>query len=163
MLIHSADAKGEMMEWEPLGKPGHLINRAARAFAKIGEARLKPHGFGIGHLPVLVALKDGNALSQGALARFARIEQPSMAQMLARMERDALLEREPDPTDGRSTLISLTEGALARLPAVRDVLVEGNREAMDGFSEEDAATLAALLLRLLANLERVEDRQEASP
>ncbi len=150
------------MEWEPLGKPGHLINRVARAFAWIGETRLKPHGFGIGHLPVLVALKDGDALSQKELARFARIEQPSMAQTLARMERDALIERVPDPTDGRSSLISLTAGALERLPAVRDVLVEGNREALDGFSEEEAATLTALLLRLLANLERMEDRQEAS-
>lgn len=151
----------EVMDWEPLGKPGHLINRAARAFARIGEARLKPHGFGVGHLPVLVALKDGEALSQRDLARFARIEQPSMAQMLARMGRDALIERAPDPTDGRSSLISLTESALARLPAVRDVLVEGNREALDAFSEAEAATLAALLVRLLANLERMEDRQES--
>lgn len=153
----------EVMDWEPLGKPGHLINRAARAFARIGEARLQPHGFGVGHLPVLVALKDDDALSQKELARFARIEQPSMAQMLARMERDALIKRAPDPTDGRSRLITLTEGALARLPAVRDVLVEGNREALDGFSEAEAVTLAALLLRLLANLERMEDRQETSP
>lgn len=152
----------ELMDWEPLGKPGHLINRAARAFARIGEARLKPHSFGVGHLPVLVALKDGDALSQKDLARFARIEQSSMAQMLARMERDALIERAPDPTDGRSTLISLSEGALARLPAVREVLIKGNREALDGFSEEDAATLAVLLLRLLANLERMEERQETN-
>ena len=150
------------MDWEPLGKPGHLINRAARAFARIGEVRLKPHGFGVGHLPVLVALKDGEALSQKDLARFARIEQPSMAQMLARMERDALIERVPDPNDGRSSLVSLKESALARLPAVRDVLIEGNREALAGFSEEDAATLSALLLRLLANLERMEDRQAVS-
>lgn len=149
------------MDWEPLGKPGHLINRAARAFARIGEARLKPYGFGVGHLPVLVALKDGDAFSQKELARFARVEQPSMAQMLARMERDALIVRAPDPTDGRSSLISLTEGALARLSAVRDVLIEGNREALDGFSEEDAETLTALLRQLIANLERVEDRQES--
>ena len=150
------------MEWEPLGKAGHLINRVARAFTRIGEVRLKPHGFGVGHLPVLVALKDGGALSQKELARFARIEQPSMAQMLIRMERDVLIERVPDPKDRRSSLISLTKGALARLPAVRDVLTEGNREALDGFSEAEAATLAALLLRLLANLERMEDRQETS-
>lgn len=149
------------MDWEPLGKPGHLINRAARAFAWIGEARLKPHGFGVGHLPVLVALKDGNALSQKDLACFARIEQPSMAQMLTRMERDALIARVSDPADGRTRRVSLTESALARLPAVRDILVASNQEALDGFSEEDAATLAALLLRLLANLERMEDRQDA--
>ena len=32
-----------------------------------------------------------------------------MAQMLVRMERDGLIRRAPDPADGRSSLVSLTE------------------------------------------------------
>ena len=71
--------------------PGHLISLAARGSARLSEARLKPLGFGVGHLPVLVALQDGRASTQRDLARFAKIEQPPMAQMLARMERDGLI------------------------------------------------------------------------
>src|SRR4029077_825704 len=96
---------------------GHRTGGAAGAFARLSEPRLKPLGFGVGHLPVLVALQDGQAGSQRDLARFARIEQPSMAQMLARMERDGLIIRMPDPADGRSSQISLTETARTRLPA----------------------------------------------
>ena len=90
---------------------GHLISLAARGFARLSEARLKPLGFGVGHLPVLVALQDGRASTQRDLARFAKIEQPPMAQMLARMERDGLIRRAPDPADGRSSRITLTEVA----------------------------------------------------
>lgn len=150
------------MELEVLSTPGHLISLAARAFARLSEARLKPLGFGVGHLPVLVALQDGRAGTQRDLARFARIEQPSMAQMLARMERDGLIRRTPDPADGRSSRISLTEVAHARLPDARAVLLQGNREVLSGFTDEETALLVALLTRLIANLDRVAS-VEASP
>ena len=90
-----------VMDLDVLSTPGHLISLAARGFARLSEARLKPLGFGVGHLPVLVALQDGRASTQRDLARFAKIEQPPMAQMLARMERDGLIRRAPDPADGQ--------------------------------------------------------------
>src|SRR5437667_519787 len=136
------------MDLDVLSTPGHLISLAARGFARLSEARLKPLGFGVGHLPVLVALQDGQIGSQRDLARFARIEQPSMAQMLARMERDGLIQRVPDPADGRSSRISMTQAAEARLPSAVAALLRGNREALSGFTDEEAAQLVALLTRL---------------
>lgn len=138
-----------------LSTPGHLVSIAARAFARLSEARLKPLGFGIGHLPVLVALEEGHAKTQRDLARFAKIEQPSMAQMLVRMERDGLIDRRPDPADARSSRISLTDTARTRLPQARAALFHGNDEAMAGFSDEEAAQFVALLGRLIENLDRL--------
>src|SRR6476659_7575512 len=126
------------MDLDVLSTPGHLISLAARGFARLSEARLKPLGFGVGHLPVLVALQDGRASTQRDLARFAKIEQPPMAQMLARMERDG-------PADGRSSRITLTEVAEARLPDAVAALLRGNREALRGFTDEEARLLIALL------------------
>jgi MarR family transcriptional regulator for hemolysin len=136
-----------------LSTPGHLISLAARAFARLSEARLKPLGFGVGHLPVLVALRDGIASTQVELARVARTEQPPMAQMLTRMERAGLIERRPDPDDGRRALITLTKAARARLPDAVAVLLAGNAEALKGFTEEEARDLEKLLKRLIANLD----------
>src|SRR5690606_8417029 len=113
-----------------LSTPGHLISLAARGFARLSESRLKPLGFGVGQLPVLVALQDGSASTQRDLARFAKIEQPPMAQMLARMERDGLIERTPNPEDGRSSRIMLTIAAQERMPEAIMTLFQGNREAM---------------------------------
>ena len=143
------------MELEVLATPGHLISLAARGFARLSESRLKPLGFGVGHLPVLVALQDGRASTQRDLARFAKVEQPPMAQMLARMERDGLIRRTPDPADGRSSRIMLTEAAKGRLPDAVAVLMQGNREALCGFTDEETGLLVTLLTRLIANLDQI--------
>jgi DNA-binding MarR family transcriptional regulator len=78
-----------------------------------------------------------------------------MAQMLARMERDAFIRRTPDPEDGRSSRISLTQIAHARLPEACAVLFQGNREVLSDFTDEEAARLIALLTRLITSLDRV--------
>jgi MarR family transcriptional regulator, transcriptional regulator for hemolysin len=150
------------MDLDVLSTPGHLISLAARGFARLSETRLKPLGFGVGHLPVLVALRDGRASTQRDLARFAKIEQPPMAQMLARMERDGLIQRAPDPADGRSSRITLTRAAEARLPDAVSVLLRGNREVLHDFTDEEAGLLVTLLKRLIANLDRIAS-VEASP
>jgi MarR family transcriptional regulator, transcriptional regulator for hemolysin len=142
-------------EIDVLTTPGHLVSLAARGFARLSEARLKPLGFGIGYLPALVVLREGRAASQRDLARFARIEQPSMAQMMARMERDGLIRREPNPADGRSSRVVLTDTALERLPEACAVLFQGNREALDGFTDAEATQFVALLGRLITNLDRL--------
>lgn len=138
-----------------LSTPGHLISLAARGFARLSESRLKPLGFGVGHLPVLIALQNGIASTQRDLARFAKIGQPPMAQMLTRMERDGLIERTRDPADGRSSHIVLTSVAQERMPEAITALFDGNSEAMSGFTDEEAAQLVSLLTRLIANLDQI--------
>ena len=150
------------MDLDVLSTPGHLISLAARGFARLSEERLKPLGFGVGHLPVLVALRDGRASTQRDLARFAKVEQPPMAQMLARMERDGLIQRAPDPADGRSSRVTLTKVAEARLPDAVAVLLQGNHEALRDFTDDEAGLLVDLLTRLIANLDRMAN-VEASP
>lgn len=150
------------MVLDVLTTPGHLISLAARGFARLSEARLKPLGFGVGHLPVLVALRDGRASTQRDLARFAKVEQPPMAQMLARMERDGLVLRSPDPTDGRSSRVTLTAVAEARLPDAVAVLLQGNQEVLRGFTDAETKMLVELLQRLIANLDEVANAEGTS-
>ncbi len=143
-------------DWDPMANPGHYFSRIARGLARVGDARLRELGFATAQLPVLAALKDGAALSQTELARRAKVEQPTMAQMIARMERDGIVRRAPDPADKRSSLIALTEAARARLPAGRAVLRQGNADMTQGLSAEETETLVNLLRRVLANVEAME-------
>ncbi len=146
-----------MFDADFFSRPGHLISRAARLMARLGDDRLRPHGFSIGQLPVLGALRNGAVRSQKELAVWAKTEQPSMAQMLARMERDGLIKRTPDPDDKRSSLISLTDDANACLPALHEVLTQGNADALAGLSDEEVMTLSALLKRVIGNLETLAE------
>lgn len=149
------------MDEDVLSTPGHLISLAARGFARLSESRLKPLGFGVGQLPVLVALQNGNASTQRDLARFARVEQPPMAQMLARMERDGLIQRTRDPADGRSSRIVLTKAAQERMPEATTTLFQGNREALIGFTEAEAVQLVDLLTRLIENLDQIASAESS--
>jgi len=149
------------MNLDVLSTPGHLISLAARGFVRLSEERLKPLGFGVGHLPVLVALREGRAATQRDLARFAKVEQPPMAQMLGRMERDGLIRRTPDPADGRSSHITLTPIAETRMPVAVAALLKGNQEALRDFTDEEAGQLVALLMRLIANLDRMASADQA--
>jgi len=150
------------MDEDVLSTPGHLISLAARGFARLSETRLKPLGFGVGQLPVLVALQDGKASTQRDLARFARVEQPPMAQMLARMERDGLIERTRDPADGRSSRIVLAKAARDGMPEAIAALFQGNEEALAGFTDAEAGQLVGLLKRLIDNLDQMANAESAS-
>jgi MarR family transcriptional regulator for hemolysin len=143
-------------EWNPLAHPSHYFSRIGRAQTRIGDARLRAVGLATAQLPVLSMLSGGRQLSQIELARQARVEQPSMAQLLTRMERDGLIKRVPDPADRRSSLIMLTEEAARRLPAGRAILRQSNVEMMQGMSAAETAQLLSLLQRVLDNVDGIE-------
>ncbi|MFH8407579.1 MarR family winged helix-turn-helix transcriptional regulator [Streptomyces sp. NPDC018019] len=43
------------------------------------------------------------------LTRAAPVSQPGITQLVTRLERDGLVERRPDPSDGRAVLVHITE------------------------------------------------------
>jgi MarR family transcriptional regulator, transcriptional regulator for hemolysin len=133
--------------------PLKLMGRAHRTFARIADARLRQLGLATSQLPVLMALKKNKALTQSELARIAQVEQPSMAQLLNRMERDDLVKRVPDPNDKRSRLISLTQGASRRMLKGRDIMDATCATALKDFSNAHIDLLTALMQRINANLD----------
>lgn len=141
------------MNPETIRPPGYLINRSARLMTRWGEERFHALGLAIAQMPVLVALKGGASLTQKELAALAQVEQPTMTHLLARMERDGLIRRSPNPDDKRSSLISLTPSALEKLPAAREVLLEGGKIALQGFTDQEVETLSQLLRRVIHNLD----------
>lgn len=142
----------ESETWQPETMPVLLIATAARTLSRLADVRFRDLGLAIGQMPVLVALKDGAALSQKELARLAGVEQPSMAQLLSRMERDGLIRREADPDDGRSSLICLTETAFGRIGPARSALALGNEVALTGFDTAEIRQLTDMLHRIIANV-----------
>ncbi len=145
--------------WDPESTPAFWINRASRALLRHFDARLRPFGFAMSHLPVLRALGLGRSMSQTELALAARVEQPTMAETLARMVRDGVAQREPNPNDGRGTLVSLTRRSRARMPKARAALMKANCEAMAGLTDAEQALLRQLLERVVVNLERGNDKE----
>lgn len=145
-----------MAKWDPSGHPAYLLGRAARLFERRTHERLKTLGFSSAHVPVLRALRDGTAMSQTVLAELAHIEQPTMAQMLARMERDKLVQRVPNPDDGRSSLFSLTKSTLAKVGEAQKVLERGGLELTAPLTATEEKTLTALLVKIVDHLQALD-------
>ena len=146
-----------LSQWRPETMPALVISRLGKLLMKRMDDSLRSVGVTTAQLPVLVALKNGERLTQKALAEFADVEQPSMAQLLTRMERDNLIQREPSPTDGRSSLIALTDHAHGLLEPGRDALRQLDAEICADLTPEEHATLSALLARIAARIEKSAD------
>jgi MarR family transcriptional regulator for hemolysin len=133
---------------------GHVTNWAARLFARDMERRLKPLGVLPAQLPILLSLAEAEALTQKQLVEIAAVEQPSMVVNLKRMERDGLIERRADPSDGRSSRIRLTRLGRGKLEPVQAAIEDGNRRALAGFNAAERAQFLSYLLRVIANFNR---------
>lgn len=121
------------------------------------EQRLRPLGFGMAYLPAPGSLAEDKALLQKELAKRAHVEQPTMAALFIRMERDGLTLREPHPSDGWARQLVLTERAKTVLPEAKWRLEEVAELAASGFSESERATLLALLRRAVENFGESEE------
>ena len=127
---------------------GYLVNRAARVMAQQLAEELRPAGVAIGQWAILLFLWAQDSMSQAELARVVAIEPPTVVRTVDRMVRDGLVERLPDPNDGRITRIHLTE----RGRALRDQLVsradEVNERNLARFSPDERRRLLGLLTRI---------------
>lgn len=137
---------------------GYMVNWAARLFARAIDRRLKPLGLSSAHMPVMFALGEARELSQKALAEAASIEQPTMAATLARMERDGLVRRRPDPGDRRAMLFSLTPAAAEKADAVQAAVAEVNARALAGLKPRERALFLDMLARVVAALGAQDQR-----
>ncbi len=134
--------------WAPGAAAAWGLNRASRAILKLHEVRLKPLGLQVAWLPVLVSLEEQGELTVTQLANIARVEAPSMVQLLARMERDGLITRAANPDDKRSARISLTRKARAKVPAAKAGLLQGEKDATAQLSPRDRSLLIELLQKV---------------
>lgn len=132
------------------------ISRVSRVLQKVGDSQLRPHGFAISYVPVLRALENGAALPLTELARIAGVEQPTMTETLARMERDGIVERKPNPSDKRSTLIVVSRRARAKYPKVSASLRAAEDELMSVLSLSEKRQIVELLIRIATHAETVE-------
>lgn len=95
---------------------------------------------------LLMALKaDGDGVPMKRLAAALGLGAPALSGLLDRMARDGLVERRPDPADGRAWNIALTPaGRSLRTAAVRSARMLNDR-LCEGFDDAELALVARWL------------------
>lgn len=98
---------------------GYLVNHVGRIFARGLTAQIRPLGLTTGTFPALLELWETDGLTQKQLVERLDIEQATMANTLARMERDGLITRRRSAGDRRAQHVFLTQRARdLRAPAI---------------------------------------------
>lgn len=137
------------MEFSKNQSAGYLINHMARLFARGLTARIKPLGLTTGTFPALLELWEAEGITQKQLVERLDIEQATMANTLMRMERDGLIVRKPDESDGRVQRIWLTERAHSlRESAIHAALAE-NEERLSGLSKAEQVQFITLMQKMI--------------
>jgi DNA-binding MarR family transcriptional regulator len=84
------------------------IHAAASAAHELVEQTLAPHGISGSEFALLSLLAASGAQPPSRLAEWSATSPPTVSKLLARLESRDLVERRPNPADGRSTLVELT-------------------------------------------------------
>jgi DNA-binding MarR family transcriptional regulator len=101
---------------------------------------------------LLRELQAAGSLSISALADRLNLDGSTVTRQVAVLERDGLVAREPDPTDGRSSLIAATPVGLKNVDAVRAARRELYGTLLADWTDADRRQLGELLDRLNAAL-----------
>lgn len=106
-------------------------------------------------LASLILTGEPYEASPNQIARFNLLTSGGVANLLARMEREGLVERRPDPVDRRSVIVRATDRGVSDFEAA---VIEENKVEHDmlaALTQEERAVLALLLRKLLLSVDPV--------
>ena len=126
----------------------NAIVRTSRALRQeaAGESGLSPT-----QTAVLASINRSGPITPSELADLERVKRPTMTRTLGCLEREGLVERTPDPADGRSSLVAVNDAGrerLARLRRRKSAYLARRLRKLDPEEVETLARAAALLERM---------------
>ena len=104
-----------------------------------------------GYLAMRV-LDDLGPVSTNVLAQALRLDASTVTRQIAALERSGLIERRPDPADGRSSSIVLTTEGRRCMREVEQERRRSIETLVSDWDDAERAGLAAVLARLNASL-----------
>jgi DNA-binding MarR family transcriptional regulator len=128
---------------------GLLLLRSHRAVKRLAEEKLAPIGVSTGDMAVLEMLRASSGLSQAELGTALGIDRTSVGALVAALEQRKIVERLPDPKDGRGYALRLTPAGRALADKASQRAVAAQAEFLAPLSEHERQQLISLLQRLL--------------
>jgi DNA-binding MarR family transcriptional regulator len=132
------------------------IGRIAAHLDQATDALMGERGLARSSWDVLASLRRAgppHELSPTELYHALMRSSGAMTNRLHRLEREGLIERRPDPGDGRGRLVRLTARGRKLVDEIAPIHLENERRLLAGLSDEDRRALEHLLRRLARSLE----------
>ena len=143
---------------EPAHVPFRRVNIAAKIrdasdlYVKSIRAHVRPYGLSLNQFRLLRELWEEEGVTQRVIAQRMHVSEPATVSTIDSLVEAALIRRARVEADKRKSSIMLT----ARGERLRDTILRENGAlnalALAGLSDQERATLAALLDRVINNL-----------
>lgn len=143
------------LDASPLQVAGRLLRGAALLERDI-ESALSALGLSFGDFDVLNTLRrraDPGGTNPKALAESALITTGAMTSRLHRLEDAGLVERHPDPDDGRAVRIRLTATGEERARVALAAVLDADRRFLSPLTRDERTAMITGLRRLLLHAE----------
>jgi DNA-binding MarR family transcriptional regulator len=139
------------------------LYQCANMLHKTGTRAVENEGLTTQQWAVLGALSRDEAkggMSVGDLARYLKVSRQNLSGLLSRMERDGHVKTAPDGRDRRSRLVTMSEsGQHVWVVEAQPKIYAYYEQVLEGFSVNDVTHTLHYLLKILDNMQRVDDRQ----
>lgn len=123
---------------------GVTFSLLARRWRRLIEAHLATTGLTDATWVPLVHLDaTGGGLTQKDLAALVGVDSSSLVRVLDILERDSLVERRRDATDGRARLIHLTRNGEQRVAKIQEALRTAEKAMLVDLSDADLGVMMA--------------------
>ncbi len=135
----------------PTDTASQLRNAIVRTSRALRQEAATETGLGPATTAALATINRSGPLTPSELAEIERVKRPSMTRTLACLEREGLVDRTPDPADGRSSLVAINDAGLERLALLRrrkSAYLARRLGRLDPDEVETLARAAALLERM---------------
>jgi DNA-binding MarR family transcriptional regulator len=126
---------------------GYTLKRAQHALRTRMDEALRPLGLTAPQYAVLSAVELEPGISNARLARAAFVTPQTMQGILANLEREGLVAREPDPSHGRILLSGLTRRGQEVLASAHQVIDGVEAVMLASIDPAYASEMAKVLTR----------------
>ena len=105
---------------------------------------------------LLVRLSEQGPIRLSELAGSVELDLSTVSRQVRDLVASGLLTKDPDPLDGRASLLGLSARGAAVLEAVSDARRQARAEALADWSDDERSTLAHSLFRLADGLQTTQ-------
>ncbi|WP_038208116.1 MarR family transcriptional regulator [Xenophilus azovorans] len=139
------------------------LYQCANMLHKTGTRAVEAEGLTTQQWAVLGALsreEAGAGMSVGELARYLKVSRQNLSGLIGRMERDGRVRMAQDARDRRARIVSMTpEGRQLWQQQALPKIHAYYAQVLEGFSINDTTHSLHYLLKLLENMQKVDEAQ----
>lgn len=130
----------------------YLLYRVSGLMNARLQGRLSAMSISLSQWRVLSVLRSYGCLSITQIVHYTLMEQPTVSRVVANLQVDGFVERQPSASDSRVVEVSLTDKGLATFNEIGPSATRHQRTALNGLDQEDLELMRRILGQIEQNI-----------